>query len=209
MDIKEEKISKDNTSTRIIEGASALFFRRGIKCVKMDDIARELGVSKRTIYECFTDKEQLLSECLRYIYRRMLNEVREKIRKSSQNTLDAILILYSSHFDMLKLGHKDFFSDLQHYPSIKKERERKEISNNQKFKAWMQQGIKEGLFREDLNADVLIYILKRDLELIVNCEEFKEYSADELGKNFILFYLRGIATPKGQNIIEDFIKEIK
>ena len=198
---------KEDIRKRIIGGASSLFFERGIKEVKMDDIARNLSVSKRTIYEQFSDKEQLLIECIKFIYREMRELAKEEIRKSSNNTLDVILILYYIHFEMIKKANKRFFIDLMKYPNIIKQREEKEKSNNRKFKAWIEQGISEGLFRTDANSDILMFILKRDLEIIVTSDEFYDLSANELGKNFILFYLRGIATMKGQEIIEKFIEE--
>ncbi len=200
-------IEREDVRTRIIEGASTLFFRNGIKSVKMDDIAHELNVSKRTIYEHFTDKEQLLIECLKFIYQELRAQGKKLIRKSSRNTLDVILILYKIYFDMLKRANRNFFIDVKKYPQIIKHQQRREESNNRKFKAWMQQGIDEGLFREDAKSDILLYILKRDLELIIETTDFNTYSTDDLGKNFILFYLRGIATPKGQQIIEEFIQK--
>ena len=172
----------------------------------MDDIARELTISKRTIYEQFTDKEQLLTECLQFIYQDLRKVGKEKIRKSSHNTLEVVLTLYNSYFETIKRANKNFFIDLTKYPNIIKQREQKEESNNRKFKAWIHQGIKEGLFRTDTNLDILIYILKRDLELIATSDKFNHLSIDELGKNFILFYLRGIATTKGQEIIENYIE---
>ena len=69
--------------------------------------------------------------------------------------------------------------------------------------------MKEGLFREDANSDIILYILRRDIEYITISNEFSNYSIDELGRSFILFYLRGIATSKGQEIIENFIKKQK
>lgn len=208
MSVQIEHIKeKEDIRTRIVRGASYLFFEKGVKDVKMDDIARHLAISKRTIYEQFTDKEQLLTECIKFIYRDMHKLAREEIRKSSNNTLDVILILYYIHFEMIKRANKHFFIDLMKYPNIIKQREEKEKSNNRKFKAWIEQGISEGVFRADANLDILLFILKRDLETIVTSDEFKELSSDELGKNFILFYLRGIATVKGQEIIEKFIEE--
>ena len=203
----QQSKEKEEVRARIIKGASALFFKEGIKVVKMDDIARHLSMSKRTIYEQFSDKEQLLIECIKFIYSEMHEIAKQEIRKSSNNTLDVILILYYIHFEMIKRANKHFFIDLMKYPNIIKQREQKEKSNNRKFKAWIEQGISEGLFRPDANSDILMYILKRDLEIIVTSEEFYNFSADELGKNFILFYLRGIATMKGQEIIEKFIEE--
>ena len=203
----EKNKNKDDVRTKIIAGASKLFFYNGIKRVKMDDIASDLNISKRTIYEQFSDKEQLLTECLKYIYRELRHHGRTLIKGSSRNTLDVILILYKIYFDMLKRANRNFFIDVKKYPQIIKHQQRREESNNRKFKAWMQQGIDEGLFREDAKSDILLYILKRDLELIIETTDFNTYSTDDLGKNFILFYLRGIATPKGQQIIEEFLQK--
>lgn len=173
----------------------------------MDDIAHELGVSKRTVYEQFEDKEELLLESLKYIHKEMQDVGRERIRNSSRNTLEVLLILLYMYFEMLKKANKNFFIDLGKYSKITELQKSKEKKNRQKLKAWILLGIKEGLLREDANSDIIIHILRRDIEYITISNEFENYSIDELGLNFILFYLRGIATKKGQDIIEDYINK--
>lgn len=204
---KEETTSQKSVREHIIEKASHLFFTKGIKTVKMDDIAHELGVSKRTVYEQFEDKEELLLESLKYIHKEMQDVGRERIRNSSRNTLEVLLILLYMYFEMLKKANKNFFIDLGKYSKITELQKSKEKKNRQKLKAWILLGIKEGLLREDANSDIIIHILRRDIEYITISNEFENYSIDELGLNFILFYLRGIATKKGQDIIEDYINK--
>ena len=199
--------TKQNVREHIIAQASDLFFHRGIKDVKMDDIAHEIGISKRTVYELFADKEELLHESLKYIYKNIHRTGRQKIRETSNNTLDVLLTLYYIYFEMLKKANKNFFLDLKRYPKITEYQKTKEKRNSDKFKKWIQKGVKEGLFREDANSDIILYILRRDIEYITISNEFSNYSIDELGRSFILFYLRGIATSKGQEIIENFIKK--
>ncbi len=201
--------TKQNVREHIIAQASDLFFHRGIKDVKMDDIAHEIGISKRTVYELFADKEELLHESLKYIYKNIHRKGRQKIRETSNNTLDVLLTLYYIYFEMLKKANKNFFLDLKRYPKITEYQKTKEKRNSDKFKKWIQKGVKEGLFREDANSDIILYILRRDIEYITISNEFSNYSIDELGRSFILFYLRGIATSKGQEIIENFIKKQK
>lgn len=201
--------TKQNVREHIIAQASDLFFHRGIKDVKMDDIAHEIGISKRTVYELFADKEDLLHESLKYIHKNIHRIGRQKIRETSNNTLDALLTLYYIYFEMLKKANKNFFLDLKRYPKITEYQKTKEKRNSDKFKKWIQKGVKEGLFREDANSDIILYILRRDIEYITISNEFSNYSIDELGRSFILFYLRGIATSKGQEIIENFIKKQK
>lgn len=201
--------TKQNVREHIIAQASGLFFHRGIKDVKMDDIAYEIGISKRTVYELFADKEELLHESLKYIYKNIHRTGRQKIRETSNNTLDVLLTLYYIYFEMLKKANKNFFLDLKRYPKIIEYQKTKEKRDRDKFKKWIQKGVKEGLFREDANSDIILYILRRDIEYITISNEFSNYSIDELGRSFILFYLRGIATSKGQEIIENFIKKQK
>ena len=101
---------KDNNSKKeiyslIVETAHSLFIARGIKDVKMDDIAAELSISKRTIYELFNDKEELLLEVLKFQNEKMCENGREIIRNSS-HILEIILKLYNLHFELLKKKEK-------------------------------------------------------------------------------------------------------
>lgn len=200
--------NSNNVNQRIIDGASRLFLTKGIKSVRMDDIAHELGVSKRTIYEHFADKDQLLRTCLVHLHRYTSDKVLEHLRANSRNTLDVILTMYEVYFTIMNNVNKQFFIDLQKLPEIKQNNDRRERLNLHKFRHLMHQGIEEGLFREDINLDVLAYILHHDLKLITLEEHFENQSPEELGKAFILFYLRGIATEKGQKIIEEFIDKL-
>ena len=68
-------------------------------------------------------------------------------------------------------------------------------------------GIKEGIFREDTNFEVLLYILKENIEFITTTTMFDNYTIEQMSNTFILAYLRGVSTPKGQEIIEEYIKK--
>lgn len=183
---------------------------KGIKEVKMDDIASLLSVSKRTIYELFSDKEELLLEALKLLHERTRSEGKAIIRRS-EHILDIILNLYGLYFELLKKVNKKFFTELERYPRICQRNKERETKNNKKFLAWIELGRKQGLFREDANFEVLSYILRRDLEIIftVNIKgeenELSKYTPEELGRTLILSYLRGISTPKGQEIIETYL----
>ena len=207
--MKEHK-TKKKLQKQIVKNAHELFIENGIKDVKMDDIAAELSISKRTIYELFNDKEQLLHEVLKFQNKRMYESGKEIIRNSS-HVLEIILKLYNLHFKLLKRVNSKFFSELNKYPEICKEKQDKEKRNTKKFCAWMEMGRQQGLFREDADFNILTFILKRDLTTIIEVKmqtghtELSDYTPDELGRKLILFYLRGISTPKGQQIIEEYL----
>lgn len=196
----------------IVEAAHTLFIEHGIKDVKMDDIAAKLSISKRTIYELFKDKEELLLEVLKSQNDKMSENGREIVRNSS-HILEIILKLFNLHFKLLKKVNNKFFADLAKYPRIYQERQSKEALNAKKFSAWMEVGRQQGLFREDADFNIFTFILKRDLTTILEVKmqkghtDLNKYTPEELGRKLILFYLRGISTPKGQQIIEEYLKE--
>lgn len=208
----KEEHTKEEVYRIIVEKALEMFAERGIRDVKMDDIAQALSISKRTIYEQFNDKEQLLLEVLKLHNRRMGEVAKEKIR-GSEHVLDIILKLYSLYFQNLKSINIKFFKELERYPNICKRNRERNHKNDKRFLAWMEMGRQQGLFREDANFEILLYILRRDLETIFTANmkdeqnELSRYTADELGRTLILFYLRGISTIKGQEIIEEYLKK--
>lgn len=207
----KEEHTKEEVRNLITEKALELFAEKGIKDVKMDDIAAELSMSKRTIYEQFADKEQLLLEALKLHNRRMRDEAKERIRKA-KHVLDIVLTLYSLYFQSLKSINIKFFKELERYPNICKRNRERNHKNDKRFLAWMEMGRKQGLFREDANFEILLYILRRDLETIFTANmrdeqnELSKYTPEELGRTLILFYLRGISTTQGQEIIEEYLK---
>ncbi len=210
----KEENSKKETKHKIIIAALNLFRKQGIREVKMDDIASLISVSKRTIYEIFTDKENLIIETLKYSQKQTVAEAR-KIIRSSNDILDIILKLYEHYFNLLRSTNRLFFTDLERYPEVLNRRKAREKRNNKRFLAWMEEGRKQGLFRSDADFEILAFILRRDLELIMTVNKQPEnstlsrYKPEDLGRLLILFYLRGIATAKGREKIEDFIQKNK
>lgn len=206
---KDINIVNEVLRKEIIDYAAKMFMLQGIKDVKMDDIAQGMGISKRTIYEQFSDKKELLFNCLESIQRDISQKALPYIQNPNHNTLEIILFLYCSYLEILNRVNKKFFTDLAKYPEIVEAKEKRERLNERKFMAWIKKGVEEGLFRKDVNFDIVQYILKRDIDLLSTTDNFPEYTSEELGRSFILFYLRGIATDKGQEIIEKFIRNSK
>ena len=209
--MKEEN-TKESIRELILRTALEKFTKHGIKDVKMDDIASTLSISKRTIYELFNDKEQLLLEALKLHNEIILSEGKQIVRNAS-HTLEIILKLYDKYVDIISSINRKFFADLKKYPDICKSKKHNEEQNDKKFLAWIEMGRKQGLFREDANLEIFSYIQRKNLETIftvnMNAEENElgKFSPHELGRTLIIFYLRGISTPKGQEIIETYLKE--
>ena len=207
-----EDNTKENVRELILKTALEQFTKHAIKKVKMDDIASTLSISKRTIYEQFCDKEQLLLEALKLHNKIIQNEGKQIVRNAS-HTLEIILKLYDKYIDILSGINKEFFTDLKKYPEICKSKRHSEEQNDKRFLAWIEEGRKQGWFREDANLEIFSYILRQNLETIFTAKmdskenTLSKFPPGELGRTLIIFYLRGISTPQGEEIIEAYLKE--
>ncbi|MBQ8335969.1 MAG: TetR/AcrR family transcriptional regulator [Bacteroidaceae bacterium] len=208
----KEEHTKENVRELILKTALEQFTKNGIKDVKMDDIASMLSVSKRTIYEHFKDKEQLLVEALQ-LHNEIMRKKGKEIIRHSKDILKIILKLYDLYIKTLSSTNRKFFSDIKKYPELCKKKTHDDNKNFKSFITWLEEGRRQGLFREDANFEIFSITLTRNLETIfmtnlnAGDDELSKHSPQELGRMIIVFYLRGISTLKGQEIIEEYLKE--
>ena len=197
---------KNELHINIITTANTLFYKHGIKEVKMDDIAAALGISKRTLYKHFDNKEELLYEGIKYAQARTVESAKDRIRNAN-GTMEVILSLYTLYIKQIKTANKNYFRELEKYPKVIEENRRHSRKNEHKIRAWLESGIKEGIFREDTNFEILLYIVKDSVKFIPTTTLVDHYSREQMSDTFILAYLRGVSTAKGQQIIEEYIKK--
>ncbi|WP_419545103.1 TetR/AcrR family transcriptional regulator [Odoribacter laneus] len=195
---------------RIIAKASELFLLRGIKAVTMDFLATEMGISKRTLYERFKDKETLLRKTLEYQDKKSRQE-REKLAKECTNPLELNLMEYKAISDSLRRINRNYIRDLQKYhPQIADYFTKKRETDMEKVVSVMEKSIQEGYIRAELNPRILALLLRVQLETLIYSEEIEKnhFSYPEVFETIVLNYARGIATPKGLELIEDFMEKM-
>ncbi|HPH63659.1 MAG TPA: TetR/AcrR family transcriptional regulator [Paludibacteraceae bacterium] len=104
---------------RVIEHAAKKFAANGIKSITMDEIAEQLGMSKRTLYELFKDKKNLVTECL-YYFENLAKESQKKIFRETDNTFEAIVLSFKSNLEGFQQIDKKFLEDIKKYfPDIR------------------------------------------------------------------------------------------
>jgi AcrR family transcriptional regulator len=196
---------------KIIEKSMDLFFRKGCKSVTMDDIAKENGVSKKTIYELFTDKTHLLEECLKHLYSQMKLQA-SLYEGKYKNVIVAMFRMHDAHSDNLMNLKKTFFDELKryYYPVYKKAIEYFLEFHQKMTLHFIERGQKEGIIRTDMNKELVTKALIEISNVMENAEFFsmKEYSRKELFKEVILSYVRGLCTTAGIEIIDDNIAKM-
>ena len=197
------QIEQEERRRMVVKSAMSLFRAQGIKDVTMDDIAHSLKMSKRTLYELFDDKESLLLYCMKTESLLQRDRLRERVENAA-NVLEPVLYDFVFRMEGLSKVVPSFFSDLNKYPKLiaymaEIRREQREMAVE-----YLSKGVEQGLFREDVNFEIVYNIICTQFDIIVTSEEFRKYSPSELFNNLVLNYFRGCATPKGVEIMDDF-----
>ena len=190
---------------RIINEAGVLFARYGIRSITMDALAEEMGVSKRTIYEQFKDKDTLLLEVITYFKTRQLEAANTMITES-ENIVVALFGLVNEMINNMKQISPLFFQDMKKYHShIFKQLEGKgELRDHSMTRIILSLGLEQGIFREDYNIEIVNLTLHELFNFFSPESRLTQigYNRGELFNNIIIPYLIGISTEKGKALIE-------
>lgn len=191
---------------RIVETALKSFSIHGIKSITMDDIAASLGISKRTLYEVFSDKETLLEECIQR-ERKEADVFIKEVLATSENVLEVVLKCYQRSIEKFHATNKKFFEDIKKYPRayelMKNDNHRSSDATINFFK----EGVTQGIFRDDVNFAITSLLVHEQLDLLMNTDICNNYSFLEVYESIMFTFLRGISTEKGSAELEKFICE--
>lgn len=189
-----------------------LYMMYGIKSITMDDVSRELGVSKKTLYQFVTDKDDLVGKFID-------NEIairQEEICKCFRTGLNAIDELFEISIFMNKIMRnqnpateydlKKYYPE--HYQKIVKTRREGIYSY---ILTNLNNGKKEGLYRDDLNNEIIakLYLSRSESIHISDLFTIEEYTSHDLFMELIKYHVRGIATQKGISVLEQKIEELE
>lgn len=198
---------------RIINEATRMFAEMGIKSVRMDDIAVACGISKRTLYETFSDREDLIRQSIYYHIERHEQDMQEKMAQA-ENVIEEFWIMFG-HGSEFRASTKMVTIDLiKFYPQIFDEVMRNYhetlVKNNQMR---LQRGIEQGLFLKWVDTAFMarsltryLYGLHQDFTDILISSHISDNNTQPRPLQFaIMFFVRGITTEKGRRYIDENI----
>jgi AcrR family transcriptional regulator len=195
---------KQGLRSKIIETALKAFRARGIRAVTMDDVATELKISKRTLYEIFSNKEEVLSECvIKYFEDRRLNM--EVQIAHCKNVMEIVMVFFRKKIDEIRHTNPQFYADLAQYPQLadylkdQKERIRTESAK------FFERGRQEGYFREEFNPELVTMLFEALNKFVMENRLYQQYSFEEIFKNLAVLTLRGICTDKGLKLLDKLL----
>lgn len=206
--MKRGKCDRITLREEIVEKAAEAFLKYGIRIVRMDDIANSLSISKRTLYELFGDKEQLLMEVFRLFDKRM-TEYMGEIASRADNVLEVIFAFYKRKLGELANTNPAFLRDLRKYPKIINYiRESRKMADAAAF-AYFKKGVEQGIFRDDINFGIINQATFMQLEMLIYSDLTESYPLDEIYGETTVLYMRGITTEKGLKMVDDFLRSVK
>jgi TetR/AcrR family transcriptional regulator, cholesterol catabolism regulator len=198
------------TRNRIREQAKQLYFKYGIRSVSMDDIAVGLGMSKKTIYQYFADKDELVDAIVDDDIRDTRVDCQECFVQST-NAVEEIFLTLDRMLEHLGQMNPTILYDLHkfHFGSFKKFQEHKNSFLLEIIRKNLERGISEGLYRQDINIDILSRFRLESMMLVFNMEIFPQtkYSIVEVTMAIIENFMFGVVTPKGYDLIMQYKQE--
>lgn len=195
---------------RILGKAADLFCRYGIRTITMDEIASQLGISKKTIYQFFTDKDDMVSAVIDQEIQH--NEMEcNHFRDVARDPVHQIFLALESLEEMLKYTNPLMLYDLEkHHPrSFLKLKEYKYRFLYQILMDNLQWGVGEGLYRPDIDKDIVAKCRIESAFLVFNPDVFphSRYRISEVNFELAMLFLHGVVTDKGKRLIETYTTE--
>lgn len=191
--------------TKILDVSESLFKKYGIRSVTMTDIAKELGMSKKTLYLYIENKHDLVSKVMRrYIVKD--KETCVLIQSQAENALDEMLKMIQYTQQQVDQMNPSILFDLQKYHrpvwQMLDDFNRKEIltmvENN------LKKGVEEGLYRVNLNVSIISRLHISLMPILSNEDLFpgNNFPTHQLHREFMRYHIHGIVSEKGRKLLK-------
>jgi TetR/AcrR family transcriptional regulator, cholesterol catabolism regulator len=186
------------------------FLRHGFKSVTVDDIAKDAGISKKTLYEQFGDKDALIKACL-FCHEQEMERRELELFSKAENAIHEIIMVMGMLEEMLKSMNVNCIPDLQkYYPSAFVDFRKHMDGHRVVMLGNIKRGVKEGLYRKDFDADFAVWMrLEHTMILMQNPAIGRDFNFVDAQLDSLKFFLYGISTIEGHQLIEKYISQLK
>lgn len=189
--------------------ASEVYMKYGIKSITMDEMARQIGVSKKTLYQFVKDKNDLVEQCILLSHEMEQIEI-DRIAGETENAIEQMMRISKFIMGELSKIHPSIFFDLaKFHPSAMKIMEgHKDQFICGSIQKNLEQGIKQGLYRENINVQVISAVWVRLIDSILGGEVSldSELKPHEIYSEIFRYHIRGIASEIGLEYLVELIK---
>ncbi|MFI5194206.1 MAG: TetR/AcrR family transcriptional regulator [Chitinophagales bacterium] len=205
-----ENKEKSENKERILIKATDLFMRYGIRSITMDDIAAQLGISKKTIYQFFTDKDEMVEAVVD-------DEIKEneeacrQFKADAENAVQEVFLAMENMQKMLKTMNPQLMYDLEkhHQGAFRRLKQYKYQFLYSMIKENLERGQHEDVYRGDLNPDITIRHRIETAFMIFNQDAFPQnkFPMIQTCQELALLFLHSICNVKGKKLIDQYLNE--
>lgn len=205
----DKEQTPDERAERLIHEAGKIFWTYGIKSVTMDDLATRMGISKKTLYQYVKDKNDLVEKVLDHLSTEFTCQIDQELEQD-RNAIDELFAVTKRMNELLRDIHPSIHFDLEKYHAEAFHRmmdtRRREMYSS--VVANLERGIKEGLYREDLDIPVIAKIYKARVDVLFDGSLFPpdQFNLDDVHWEHFRYHIRGIANSKG---VKYLVKKVK
>ena len=207
-DASAKSSTEDHLRDQVVAAAERRFNRHGFKSVTMDDISRELGMSKKTLYQVVPNKQALIDLVLEHDMARD-DALVAKARADSSDAVDEMLRIARYFTEQMREVNPAALYDLQKYyrPSW----ERLDAHHNDEMiahvRANLRRGQAEGLYRDDLHRELVALLFVRGPQAFLDQERFplQQHEWREVLNQFMAYHLNGVVNDRGRGLLQDYL----
>lgn len=202
----------DDRTLHILEQVRKLYRRYGIKSVTMDDVAKHLCISKKTLYEFFTDKEDLVRNVVLMDYTNRIKFF-DGIKDKNLNAIEELFEVYRMINSMFRNYNPSMEYDIhKYYPDLYSKN--KIIRRKKMYDTMygnMNKGKKEGLYRKDLNSNIIARLHVLKVENMFDNEIFtmEELASVKVFNEVFVYHMQGIMSASGRSFFENNFARLK
>lgn len=193
--------------TKLVEAIFRILSAKGLSDTTMDFIAKELTISKRTLYEIFGSKDEMFKDVLGFAHKRIVKNTADIVCKST-NVIQAIFAVLNTQYEIMTQTSAKFFTDMDtRYRHLRPDWEVTSKSRDRYLEQAIKIGIRQGLFLQDINYKIIIPMIRVQFEALKRMEELfaSEITLPEAYREISIGMIRSITTEEGRKILENLI----
>lgn len=204
-DLKEEEYRQ------LLNRIVPILLDRGLKSSTMDSVAAYLGMSKRTLYEIFGSKSEMLKEALGQLERQQ-QDFYTRAFAEAENVMEAFVAVFKHNRDLVRKINVDFYRDMDRlYKDRREDFEKGHESRYRNLQKMFQLGVEQGMFRPDVDYKVQTRIMGYQMEGLKRMEELfpPDITLQRVFDTITIGFLRSIASEKGMKILDNLVNDLQ
>lgn len=192
---------------RILAHAMRKFLSDGIKATKMDAIASDLGISKRTLYEIFGNKESLLLAIIEKQRSEFTEHMTDLVNKG-YDPMRIVLEFFMIQLKMMQSIKPSIYDEIRNYKMLQEFFEQRRQSRKEAALKFFAKGVNEGYFREDVDYELILDLGEAHSQFIRSNALCHNRRSVDVFKNTFMVTIRGISTIKGLEVVDTYLEMI-